>query len=140
MLRTSDPWLTSHLSQQTSKPAYYIVDCAICSGTFISFFWSFLSGAEIKWQCTCLSAQMANKPFKTRSAKQTTGPKSLLYYYVYFAGLPISLLLSAPHSKCPRHFRCNCKCCFLHCLPPRHNSDYRHFLPFCIKYSVVIIF
>ena len=29
MLGTSDAWSTSHLSQQTSKPAYYIVDCRI---------------------------------------------------------------------------------------------------------------
>ena len=29
MLGTSDAWLTSHLSQQPSKPAYYIVDCWI---------------------------------------------------------------------------------------------------------------
>ena len=29
MLGTSDPWSTSHLSQQTSKPAYHIVDCRI---------------------------------------------------------------------------------------------------------------
>ena len=27
MLGTSDAWSTSHLSQQPSKPAYYIVDC-----------------------------------------------------------------------------------------------------------------
>ena len=30
MLGTSDTWSTSHLSQQTSKPAYYIADCRIC--------------------------------------------------------------------------------------------------------------
>ena len=29
MLWTSDAWLRSHLSQQTSEPAYYIVDCRI---------------------------------------------------------------------------------------------------------------
>ena len=29
ILGTSDTWSTSHLSQQTSKPAYYIVDCQI---------------------------------------------------------------------------------------------------------------
>ena len=29
ILGTSDPWSSSHLSQQTSKPAYYIVDCRI---------------------------------------------------------------------------------------------------------------
>ena len=29
MLGTSDTWSTSHLSQQTSEPAYYIVDCRI---------------------------------------------------------------------------------------------------------------
>jgi hypothetical protein len=29
ILGTSDAWSTSHLSQQTSKPAYYIVDCRI---------------------------------------------------------------------------------------------------------------
>ena len=29
MLGTSDAWSTSHLSQQRSKPAYYIVDCRI---------------------------------------------------------------------------------------------------------------
>ena len=29
MLRTSDAWSTSHLSQQPSKPAYHIVDCRI---------------------------------------------------------------------------------------------------------------
>ena len=27
MLGTSDAWWTSHLSQGTSEPAYYIVDC-----------------------------------------------------------------------------------------------------------------
>ena len=26
---TSDTWLMSHLSQRTSKPAYYTVDCRI---------------------------------------------------------------------------------------------------------------
>ena len=31
MLGTSDTWLTSHLSQLTSEPAYYIVDCRIFS-------------------------------------------------------------------------------------------------------------
>ena len=31
MLWTSDAWSTSHLSQQTSEPAYYIVDCRIFS-------------------------------------------------------------------------------------------------------------
>ena len=31
MLGTSDDWSTSHLSQQTSEPAYYIVDCRISS-------------------------------------------------------------------------------------------------------------
>jgi hypothetical protein len=36
MLGTSDAWLTSHLSQQTSKPAYYVVDCRI------SYLWSLL--------------------------------------------------------------------------------------------------
>ena len=29
MLGTSDAWLMSHLSQQTSEPAYHIVDCRI---------------------------------------------------------------------------------------------------------------
>ena len=29
ILGTSDAWSTSHLSQQTSEPAYYIVDCRI---------------------------------------------------------------------------------------------------------------
>ena len=29
-LGTSDTWLTSHLSQETSVPTYYIVDCQIC--------------------------------------------------------------------------------------------------------------
>ena len=29
ILGTSDAWTTSHLSQPTSKPAYYIVDCMI---------------------------------------------------------------------------------------------------------------
>ena len=29
MLGTSDAWSTSHLSWQTSKPVYYIVDCRI---------------------------------------------------------------------------------------------------------------
>ena len=29
MLGTSDAWSTSHLSQQTSEPAYYTVDCRI---------------------------------------------------------------------------------------------------------------
>ena len=29
ILGTSDAWSTSHLSQRTSKPAYYIVDCRI---------------------------------------------------------------------------------------------------------------
>ena len=29
MLGTSDPWSTSHLSKQTTKPGYYIVDCQI---------------------------------------------------------------------------------------------------------------
>ena len=29
MLGTSHAWLTSHLSQRMSKPAYYIVDCRI---------------------------------------------------------------------------------------------------------------
>ena len=29
ILGTSDAWSTSHLSQRTSKPAYYIVDCQI---------------------------------------------------------------------------------------------------------------
>ena len=29
ILGTSDPWLTSHLFQPTSKPVYYIVDCRI---------------------------------------------------------------------------------------------------------------
>ena len=29
ILGTSDAWTTSHLSQGTSKPAYYIVDCRI---------------------------------------------------------------------------------------------------------------
>ena len=28
-LGTSEAWLTSHLSQQTSEPAYHIVDCRI---------------------------------------------------------------------------------------------------------------
>ena len=31
ILRTSDAWLTSHLSHLPSKPAYYIVDCRISS-------------------------------------------------------------------------------------------------------------
>ena len=31
ILGTSDAGLTSHLSQQTSEPAYYIVDCWIFS-------------------------------------------------------------------------------------------------------------
>ena len=36
ILRTSDAWSTSHLSQQTSKAAYYIVDCQIlCIDSFI---------------------------------------------------------------------------------------------------------
>ena len=29
MLGASDAWSMSHLSRQTSKPAYYIVDCRI---------------------------------------------------------------------------------------------------------------
>ena len=29
ILGTSDAWSTSHLSQQTSKPEYYILDCRI---------------------------------------------------------------------------------------------------------------
>ena len=29
MLGISDAWATSHLSQRTRKPAYYIVDCQI---------------------------------------------------------------------------------------------------------------
>ena len=29
ILGTSDTWLTIHLSQRTSKPTYYIVDCQI---------------------------------------------------------------------------------------------------------------
>ena len=29
MLGTSDAWSTSHVSKQTIKPAYYIVDCWI---------------------------------------------------------------------------------------------------------------
>jgi hypothetical protein len=29
MLGTSDAWSTSHSSQRTSEPAYYIVDCQI---------------------------------------------------------------------------------------------------------------
>ena len=29
MLQTSGAWLTSHLSQQPSQPAYYIEDCRI---------------------------------------------------------------------------------------------------------------
>ena len=29
ILGTSDAWSTSHLSQRTSEPAYYIIDCQI---------------------------------------------------------------------------------------------------------------
>ena len=36
MLGTSDAWSTSHLSQQPSKPAYYIVDCQILHASISS--------------------------------------------------------------------------------------------------------
>ena len=34
MLRTSDTWSMSHLSQRTSEPEYYIVDCQISKPGF----------------------------------------------------------------------------------------------------------
>ena len=44
MLGTSDAWSTSHLSKQTSEPAYYVVDCRI-------FGWLFRTqGTEIIYQ------------------------------------------------------------------------------------------
>ena len=36
ILGTSDTWSTSHLSQQTSEPTYYIVDCRIFVCTYSS--------------------------------------------------------------------------------------------------------
>ena len=35
ILGTSDPWSTSHSSQQTTKPAYHIVDCRILCNIFL---------------------------------------------------------------------------------------------------------
>ena len=37
ILGTSDAWSTSHLSQQTSQPVYYIVDCQIFSPITMTF-------------------------------------------------------------------------------------------------------
>ena len=37
ILGTSDAWSTSHLSQRTSKPAYYIVHCRILGIFFIPY-------------------------------------------------------------------------------------------------------
>ena len=39
ILRTSDAWSMSHLSQRTSKPAYYIVDCQILGQCKTCIFW-----------------------------------------------------------------------------------------------------
>jgi hypothetical protein len=36
ILGTSDAWSTSHLSQGTSKPAYYILDCRISKEKMLS--------------------------------------------------------------------------------------------------------
>ena len=41
MLETSEAWLISHLSQETSEPAYYIVDCQIF------FYWSMLIFSKV---------------------------------------------------------------------------------------------
>ena len=47
MLGTPDAWSTSHLSQRTSKPVYYIVDCQIWERCGISVEKDFSSGILI---------------------------------------------------------------------------------------------
>ena len=47
MLGTSETWSTSHLSQQPSKPVYYIVDCRIFEGCFYTRYFFFFSKSQL---------------------------------------------------------------------------------------------